>query len=553
MKKIYLLSFLFMALSLNVSSQDKWEAGLFLGGSSYFGDLVHSDYTPYLSQTGIAFGADVRYSFNQNFSAQLNFLHAGLKGDDEVRAENGSGVTGRNINFTGGTNQIGGILRWEPWGHKRYDDQNSFNRIISPYIFAGVAYEFINVDPDYSKATGSYVALSLNDKVEIDANNSNFNIPMGAGVRFDFNEKVGLDFELGINRASSDFIDGVSMSGNPDNNDWYFAGGVRLSVKLSDKKDSDKDGIADEDDPCPNIAGVASANGCPDMDGDGIEDSKDDCPSVAGTKDLGGCPDTDGDGIRDIDDDCPEEKGGINGCPDSDGDGISDKVELAMGTDPNNEDSDGDNITDGIENPNGNATVDKGESDPRDACDPLINADLCDQDKDGLVNSADECPTEAGSIAAKGCPDSDNDGILNKYDKCPNAAGPKSNEGCPELNKEEKEVFDLAISNIQFESNSNILKLSSVPTLSKIVDIMKKYPYYNLKISGHTDSRGHRADNLKLSENRAKACLSWLAGKGIDRARMESAGYGESQPIADNINEAGRKQNRRVVFELIIK
>ncbi|MDP5140183.1 MAG: thrombospondin type 3 repeat-containing protein, partial [Spirosomaceae bacterium] len=84
---------------------------------------------------------------------------------------------------------------------------------------------------------------------------------------------------------------------------------------------------ADKDDKCPDVAGLASANGCPDTDGDGIADKDDKCPYEAGTAATQGCPDTDGDGVIDSEDDCPSVAGlkALRGCPDSDGDGIADK------------------------------------------------------------------------------------------------------------------------------------------------------------------------------------------------------------------------------------
>ncbi len=105
--------------------------------------------------------------------------------------------------------------------------------------------------------------------------------------------------------------------------------------------DSDGDGIPDTEDECPNEAGPASNNGCPettpvDSDGDGIPDTEDECPDEAGPASNNGCPETtpvdsDGDGIPDTEDECPNEAGPAsnNGCPettpvDSDGDGIPD-------------------------------------------------------------------------------------------------------------------------------------------------------------------------------------------------------------------------------------
>ena len=102
-----------------------------------------------------------------------------------------------------------------------------------------------------------------------------------------------------------------------------------LTRKAGIKKDSDKDGVWDDEDECVDVPGLAEFNGCPDTDEDGITDAEDECPEVAGTLEMKGCPDTDGDGIADAMDDCPEEAGlqANNGCPekDSDGDGVIDK------------------------------------------------------------------------------------------------------------------------------------------------------------------------------------------------------------------------------------
>jgi outer membrane protein OmpA-like peptidoglycan-associated protein len=97
--------------------------------------------------------------------------------------------------------------------------------------------------------------------------------------------------------------------------------------------DTDNDGIADPDDKCPTVPGLAKYNGCPvpDTDKDGINDEQDKCPTVPGLAKYNGCPipDTDGDGINDEEDKCPSVAGlaRYNGCPipDTDGDGINDE------------------------------------------------------------------------------------------------------------------------------------------------------------------------------------------------------------------------------------
>ena len=97
--------------------------------------------------------------------------------------------------------------------------------------------------------------------------------------------------------------------------------------------DTDNDGIADPDDKCPTVPGLAKYQGCPvpDTDKDGINDEEDKCPTVPGLAKYAGCPipDTDGDGINDEEDKCPTVAGlaRYQGCPipDTDGDGINDE------------------------------------------------------------------------------------------------------------------------------------------------------------------------------------------------------------------------------------
>jgi len=81
---------------------------------------------------------------------------------------------------------------------------------------------------------------------------------------------------------------------------------------------------------------------------------------------------------------------------------------------------------------------------------------------------------------------------------------------------------------------------------------MKEYPKANFSVQGHTDSSGPAAYNLKLSEKRAAAVVTYLVDKaGIDSSRLSSKGFGEDYPIADNKTRAGRAENRRVEIKLV--
>jgi len=71
-----------------------------------------------------------------------------------------------------------------------------------------------------------------------------------------------------------------------------------------------------------------------------------------------------------------------------------------------------------------------------------------------------------------------------------------------------------------------------------------------LKINGHTDNVGADDFNMKLSDGRAASVKNYLASKGISADRLESEGFGETMPVADNKTAAGRTQNRRVEMKV---
>ncbi len=174
-----------------------------------------------------------------------------------------------------------------------------------------------------------------------------------------------------------------------------------------------------------------------------------------------------------------------------------------------------------------------------------------DRDGDGVADKMDACPDLAGPVNQQGCPDSDGDGIADNVDKCPNVAGVKEMKGCPAIKEETKKLFEKALNGIQFESGSAVIKKSSYGILDQVVTVMNENPEYNLEIHGHTDSQGDDAKNMTLSENRAAAVREYLTNKGVAANRLKSFGHGETEPVADNGNSAGRAKNRRVEFKVM--
>ena len=221
-----------------------------------------------------------------------------------------------------------------------------------------------------------------------------------------------------------------------------------------------------------------------DTDGDGMFDPEDKCPDQAGVAKYGGCPipDTDADGINDETDKCPNQKG------------------LAK----------------------------------------YAGCPIPDTDADGINDEEDKCLTQAGVARYGGCPvpDTDADGINDEEDRCPTVAGVAENKGCPKINYQANEVT--------FASGKSVLTTAGKKELNVLVDFLKKNTGVKINLDGYTDNTGTDKTNLPLSEKRAAAAKKYIVGKGIDEARIASAGHGSINPVADNKIAKGKAKNRRV-------
>jgi hypothetical protein len=135
---------------------------------------------------------------------------------------------------------------------------------------------------------------------------------------------VGAYVRAGLLYVGSDNLGGIFTP--KKTNGYNLYAGINWPIHYNRMKDSDGDGISDEEDECPSFMGTKYTKGCPDADEDKVPDEEDLCPNEPGTKRTKGCPDPDNDGLAGADDLCPNVFGEKNnqGCPDSDGDGIHD-------------------------------------------------------------------------------------------------------------------------------------------------------------------------------------------------------------------------------------
>ncbi len=99
---------------------------------------------------------------------------------------------------------------------------------------------------------------------------------------------------------------------------------------------------------------------------------------------------------------------------------------------------------------------------------------------------------------------------------------------------------------IKFDVGKSVIKPESTPAIKEIQAYLSAHPDQHFEISGHTDSDGDDASNIKLSEARANAVKAMLVSMGIKETQLISKGYGESKPMDSNTTAEGKTNNRRV-------
>nr|WP_227817670.1 OmpA family protein [Nitrogeniibacter aestuarii] len=103
-----------------------------------------------------------------------------------------------------------------------------------------------------------------------------------------------------------------------------------------------------------------------------------------------------------------------------------------------------------------------------------------------------------------------------------------------------------------FASGSSEIDPAAYEALDRVATAMTALSAARADIVGHTDSAGRASYNQRLSEDRAEAVRAYVAGKGVETARMSASGKGEAEPIADNATAEGRAANRRVEISVTL-
>ena len=106
-------------------------------------------------------------------------------------------------------------------------------------------------------------------------------------------------------------------------------------------------------------------------------------------------------------------------------------------------------------------------------------------------------------------------------------------------------------SGILFDFDKFALKDVAKTNIQSLATSLNQYPGTDIKVIGHTDSRGTEQYNMGLSEKRAAAVKAYAVSQGVPASRLITVGKGFAEPIGDNATEAGRAENRRVEIVIV--
>ena len=503
---LFLLSFLLLHAAL-AQEQARWIIGLSGGSAVYQGELSQDGFGSLRGQT-LVWGGGVQFRPSPYWSLGLQGHLGELTAEDAFYPDDAFRMN-RRFSFQTNFYDLALLGRFFPLGLQRFQPQ------------VGIGAGLLFYDPSPSLLDNQHLELAdlIKDDLEADIPDQTWFIPIRFSLAYQFSSTFALEGGLQYNFTQTDYLDGVSAAGNPENYDRYGHVFLGATIHFGIASDIDQDGIPDAEDSCPLKPGSPRTNGCPDADDDGIRDSMDRCPMAAGKPEMEGCPDTDDDGIPDPYDRCPALFGEAEtlGCPpmDSDGDGVMDHQD--------------------------DCPTERGAADRR-GC-PAIDSDF-----DGLLDEDDHCPDHYGILLFDGCPDTDGDGIGDYNDACPNSSGDFSAGGCPQVAGPQQAAELLSAQILHFRVSS--ADLANFYLLDRIVSFLKRQPTFEIKIHGHADVEGREEAPAYLSLLRAERVKRYLIDSGVPEQQIYVRGFSNRERLYTGDSPVRSHLNRRVEFNL---
>ncbi|MEO0897094.1 MAG: OmpA family protein [Bacteroidota bacterium] len=328
-------------------------------------------------------------------------------------------------------------------------------------------------------------------------------IPLGGGVKFRLNPRMSINLEttrkISLNKDVQHlshaiaFIYNMNTSGEDINLDPKEIEDLQQVAALL-PQDTDKDGLIDSQDDCPEVAGTIGANGCPTEDFTSPDPLVEVVDEANPSQDI--VLETQSETYSNAEIEVIDEQKVTPSVP-ADEAAIMNKnsagAEIAFSEVPPQEDNLEETLLKTVPQPSYNNEV-KDEI-------------LIDVNKQEAINEEVNCGT-----------------LADRKDLAP----------------------------VKFPIGSDELDRDAYARLDEIADYLKKCDNSKLVLSGHTDDKGNEKDNMVLSVMRAFNVKYYLVNQhNISQNRITSSGMGESNPLAENGTSTGRQKNRRVDFQFI--
>jgi len=223
---------LFVATGMTCAQNNvpKYEFGLNLGFNVYQGDLTPRRLGAFETQK-FSVGLHASRLLSSSFSVRGNLLWGSLRADESVYSKPEYRQQ-RNFQFSSPVRELTVQLVWNPLG------RNYIDKGFSPYLFAGGGVAFVKINRDWSRINTTYFSPESTPEVwaGLAADTAHTLpraipvVPIGAGFKYFFSPRIGINAEASYRLANTDYIDGFSQAVNPKRNDHYlnYAVGVVL-------------------------------------------------------------------------------------------------------------------------------------------------------------------------------------------------------------------------------------------------------------------------------------------------------------------------------------
>lgn len=261
MRRILLV--LFVLNIFNSQAQKYWDLGVFIGGSSYLGDINPNNLIDFKGVHS-AYGVSLRKSFSSRWSLKGSFVFGTVSADDKDSDD--TFQLNRNLNFRSDIYEFSSqiefnFLEFNPYKNPRLSKKPEF---FSPYVFIGLGVFRFNPTAELS---GNRYALRDYNTEGAGYSLTSVSIPFGLGIKYRLSRRVFLEISFGMRRTFTDYLDDVSdkyptdlsemsktaldlsdrsvapisgngtnwgsQRGNPDSNDYYSFFGLHISYNLT--------------------------------------------------------------------------------------------------------------------------------------------------------------------------------------------------------------------------------------------------------------------------------------------------------------------------------